>query len=167
MNLSILYVAIARRLGWKADALNTSSYVLVSVGPAHSTALIDPFHGGALVEAHDYAALLDRAVGPGRGMRAYDIAPMSNRMTLVRLLLNQAMRAEQAGDTVRVSILYEHMTIIAPDHGAGWWELARLHLVHDKVGSARASLIAMLEVTRESERRAQISAMLDRLSRSE
>lgn len=128
MNLSILYVAIARRLGWKADALNTSSYVFVSVGPAHSTALIDPFHGGALVEAHDYAALLDRAVGPGRGMRAYDIAPMSNRMTLVRLLLNQAMRAEQAGDTVRVSILYEHMTIIAPDHGAGWWELARLHL---------------------------------------
>lgn len=89
------------------------------------------------------------------------------RITLVRLLLNQAMRAEQADDTVRASILYERMTIIAPDHGAGWWELARLHLIHGKVGSARTSLSAILEITRESERRAQISAMLDRLSRSE
>lgn len=167
MSLSILYVAIARRLGWQADVLNTPSHVLVRVGPEDSTALIDPFNGGALVEADDYAALLDRAVGPGGGMRAYDIAPMSNRITLVRLLLNQAMRAEQAGDTVHASILYERMTIIAPDHGAGWWELARLHLIHGKVGGARTSLSAMLEITRESERRAQISAMLDRLSRSE
>lgn len=78
MSLSILYVAIARRLGWQADVLNTPSHVLVRVGPADSTAMIDPFHGGALVEADDYAALLDRAVGPGGGMRAYDIAPMSD-----------------------------------------------------------------------------------------
>jgi hypothetical protein len=77
------------------------------------------------------------------------------------------MRAEQTGATVRASILYERMTIMEPDHGAGWWELARLHLIHGKVGGARTSLSAMLKITRESERRAQISAMLNRLSRSE
>ncbi|SER79125.1 transglutaminase family protein [Sphingobium sp. YR768] len=33
VSLSILYVAAARRMGWRADALNTPSHVLVSVGP--------------------------------------------------------------------------------------------------------------------------------------
>jgi len=77
------------------------------------------------------------------------------------------MRVEQAGATVRASILYERMIIMEPDHGAGWWELARLHLIHGKMGGARTSLSAMLKIKWESERRAQIRAMLDRLSRSE
>jgi hypothetical protein len=85
---------------------------------------------------------------------------MSNRMTLVRLLFNQASRAEQAGDTLRAMALYERMTVMAPDHDAGWWELARLQLVHLEVDKARASLGAMLEVTRDIERRAHIHAAL-------
>ncbi len=53
--LSILYVAIARRVGWSASALNTPGHVLVSVVKEESI-LIDPFNGGAVVFPEQLAA---------------------------------------------------------------------------------------------------------------
>lgn len=164
VSLSILYVAAARRMGWRADALNTPSHVLVGIGPTDGPALIDPFNGGRLVRPEQLLALLEQVSGAGGWPSETHVAPMSNRMTLVRLLLNQASRAEQAGDTLRARALYERMTVMAPDHDAGWWELARLQLVHREVDKARASLGAMLEVTRDIERRAHIHAALARLT---
>lgn len=164
VSLSILYVAAARRMGWRADALNTPSHVLVSIGPTDASALIDPFSGGRQVRPEQLLALLEQVSGAGSWPSQAHVAPMSNRMTLVRLLINQASRAEQAGDTFRAKTLYERMTVMAPDHGAGWWELARLQLVHREVGEARASLGAMLEVTRDAERRAHIHAALAQLT---
>lgn len=163
--LSILYVAVARRMGWNADALNTPSHVLVSVGPQDAPALIDPFHGGALVQPDQLMALLQRALGPDAWPDEAHVAPMSNRMTLVRLLVNQATRAQQSGDTARACTLYDRMTVVAPEHEAGWWELARLQLADGEVDAARASLSAMLEITRDPERRSQISAALLGLAR--
>lgn len=164
VSLSIVYVAAARRMGWRADALNTPSHVLVSIGPKDAPALIDPFNGGRLVRPEQLLALLEQMSGVGGWPSEAHVTPMSNRMTLVRLLLNQASRAEQAGDTLRAKALYERMTVMAPDHDAGWWELARLQLVYREVDEARASLGAMLEVTRDIERRAHIHAALARLT---
>ena len=45
------------------------------------------------------------------------VAAMPNRAVLVRLLLNQATRAEQAGKGQRALELYARMTALAPDHG--------------------------------------------------
>lgn len=164
VSLSILYVAAARRVGWTAHALNTPGHVLVSVGEGDDRALIDPFRQGAPVRAEQLQAVIERALGPGAFASPAHVEPMSNRMTLVRLLLNQATRAEQAGDTWRARTLYARMTVIAPEHGAGWWELARLQLALGDVDAARASLSAMLEITRDPERRGQINQLLVRLS---
>lgn len=63
VSLSILYVAIARRMGWRADALNTPSHVLVSIGPKDAQALIDPFNGGQPVTPEQFLALLEQVLG--------------------------------------------------------------------------------------------------------
>ncbi|MET0248884.1 MAG: transglutaminase-like domain-containing protein [Sphingobium sp.] len=160
VSLSILYVAAARRVGWAAHPLDTPGHVLVRVGKGAESALIDPFNGGAPVEPAQLDALIARALGPEALGDRKQVAPMSNRMTLVRLLLNQASRAEQAGDTSRACVIYERMTMVAPEHGPGWWQLARLQLMHRNIDAARASLTAMLEITRDPERRGQISKML-------
>ncbi|WP_176590259.1 SirB1 family protein [Sphingobium sp. EM0848] len=164
VSLSILYVAVARRMGWTANALNTPGHVLVSIGPQEAPALIDPFRGGAPVEPERLIVLLKRALGPGVSPDETHVAPMSNRMTLIRLLANQATRAEQAGDTARACALYERMTVVAPEHSVAWGEMARLQLTHGDVGAARASLSAMLEITRDPEQRSQIHAALARLA---
>lgn len=164
VSLSILYVAAARRVGWQAEALNTPGHVLVRIGAEPAPLLIDPFNGGAKVDAHQLARLLASVAGQGDAAAGEHVAPMSNRSVLVRLLVNQATRAEQAGDADRAVTLYDRITTIAPSYAHGWWEHARLELVRSNISEARASLSAMLEITRDPDLRFQISAALDALT---
>lgn len=164
VSLSILYVGLARRVGWHADALNTPGHVLVRVGPDDGSVVIDPFHEGMMVTHDILLNLVRRSLGPQAGFDPRHLAPMSNRMTLVRLLLNQATRAEKAGDPARAMVLHERIITVAPSHGQGWWDLARLQLGAGRVEEARGSLSAMLEVTRDADARAHIAAALEALA---
>jgi len=160
VSLSLLYVAIARRLGWRAWALNMPGHVLVRVGE-QPFVVIDPFHGGIPVGEEQLAALVRQFVGPDASLRPEYLQPVPNRATLVRLLLNQASRAERGGDPLRALAMYQRMTRVAPDYPDGWWELARMQLQLQDVEGARRSLSAMLEVTRDPERRKLVVATLD------
>ena len=91
---------------------------------------------------------------------------MANRAVLVRLLMNQAVRAETSGDAARALTIYRRMTIISPALPHGWWERARLEFAAGDRSSARRSLSAMLEITRDADLRAHISASLDSLAGS-
>jgi regulator of sirC expression with transglutaminase-like and TPR domain len=163
VSLSLLYVAAARRMGWTAHALNTPGHVLVRVGDGPAC-LIDPFNGGIPVSPERLAALLYGALGPAALPRPEHVAPMSNRSVLVRLLLNQASRAERDGDPTRALTIYRRMTVVAPDNPDGWWESARLQLQLHDVDGARGSLSAMLEVTRDPERRRLVATTLAALA---
>ena len=164
VSLSILYVGLARRLGWQADALNTPGHVVVSLASGGNPAIIDPFSGGRQLSPDGLLALIAHATGPTGFPDELHLSAMTNRMTLTRLLLNQASRAEQAGDSGRAMTLYERMTVVAPGEGKGWWELARLRLAAGNRTEARASLTSMLEITKEAEQRAHIIAMLEAIA---
>lgn len=97
VSLSILYVAAARRMDWRADALNTPSHVLVSIGPTDAPALIDPFNDGRLVRPQQLLALLEQVSDAGGWPSETHVAPMSNRMTLVRLLRTHPVRPALSG----------------------------------------------------------------------
>lgn len=166
VSLSIIYVALARRLGWPAHALNTPGHVLVRLGLDPAPTLIDPFNGGSVVDGEQLVSLMTGMLGEGGTFDAEHLAPLSNRLVLVRLLMNQATRAEQAGSITRAMNLYERITTIAPAHGHGWWERARVQLLLGRVDEARGSLTAMLEITREPQMRTHINAALDALGGS-
>lgn len=159
VSLSVLYVAAARRLGWVASVLNTPGHVLVRIGD-EPFVVIDPFHGGSQLDEPQLEALIRQFTGSGAALRPEYLEPASNRTVLVRLLQNQASRAEAAGDAARALTLYERMALIAPGHGEVWWQLARMQLQQQLFPAARRSLSAMLEVTRAPQRRQQIMAAL-------
>lgn len=163
VSLSILYAAVARGAGWPADVLNTPGHVLVRLVPEHDPLLIDPFNGGRAVDRRQLASLVETMLGRGASVGAEHLEPMSNRMVLVRLLMNQATRAEATAPT-RALTLYERITTIAPAYGHGWWERARIDLRLGRVDAARGSLSAMLEITRDPQVRAQVSAALHALA---
>ncbi len=163
ISLSILYVAAARRIGWAAEILNLPGHVLVMLGHQAKPVVIDPFRGGVRVGHEEMSALLASAKG-GLSAAFRHVAAMPNRAILVRMLLNQAMRAEKAGHGRRALLLYSRMTSIAPDYPHPWWERARLELADDDVTAARASLTAMLEITREPALRVRVNNTLDALS---
>ncbi len=166
VTLAILYVSIARRVGWQADALNTPGHVLVRLGPDPAPVLLDPFNRGAIVDATGLAALLARVLGRGASPMPEHVEPLSNRAVLVRLLTNQAMRARDGGDLRRALLLQQRLTAVAPSEGTLWWERARLENALGRRAQARASLGAMLETTRDAALRRRISAALDALAGS-
>jgi regulator of sirC expression with transglutaminase-like and TPR domain len=162
VSLAILYVAAARRLGWTANVLDVPGHVLVLIGEPDGAVMIDPFRGGVLVPAEQLVALFSASSAPPIS-DVVEIAAMPNRAVLVRLLLNQATRAEGAGRGRRALELYVRITTFAPDNGHAWWQRARLELVDHDVAAARSSLAAMLEVTREPAARATIIGTLESL----
>lgn len=162
VSLSILYVGAARRIGWQADALDVPGHVLVMIGAEAAPVIIDPFRGGMRVDREALAALVF-ASNTERAAAVNHVATMPNRAILVRLLLNQATRAEQAGFGRRALELYTRMTLMAPAYGHAWWERARLELVDDDVTAARGSLSAMLEITRDPDLRRRVADTLGSL----
>jgi regulator of sirC expression with transglutaminase-like and TPR domain len=163
VSLSILYVAAARRLGWTASVLDIPGHVLLSVGGETAPVIVDPFRGGILVEREQLGSLL--LVGRGNSEPVVrHVAGMSNRAVLVRLLFNQASRAEAAGERLRALELFGRMTAMAPAYGHVWWERARLELTGGDVLAARNSLTSMLEMTREPELRRRVKDALSALA---
>jgi regulator of sirC expression with transglutaminase-like and TPR domain len=159
ISLLILYVAAARRIGWVADILDLPGHVLVMVGHEARPVIIDPFRGGASVSIDEITTLLAAARGDVPAA-VRQVAAMPNRAILVRLLLNQATRAEKAGRGRRALSLYRRMTSIAPGYPHPWWERARLELVDNDVAAARASLTAMLEITCDADLRERVTSTL-------
>ena len=161
--LAILYVALARRLGWTAHALNTPAHVLVGVGEPRAL-LIDPFNRGAPVEREQFATLFLAAGGRRTVAAPEQVAPMSNRGVLTRLLMNQATRAERARRLPRALTVLERITTVAPDYTLGWWERARLEQALGDTSAARLSLSSMLETTRDPDLRTHVMSALDALA---
>ena len=162
--LSILYVALARRVGWRVDALAVPGHVLVEVHGGGDSALVDPFDHGTTVSAARAADIARHGGGLPIGGR---FPVMSNRQMLVRLVSNQASRARQQGDSGRALALYERLTMLAPAISALWWERAGLEQRIGRLTAARASLTAMLETTHDPALVHRIRTTLAALARSD
>jgi regulator of sirC expression with transglutaminase-like and TPR domain len=157
ISLAILYVAMARRLGWSAYVLNVPGHVLVQIGESDPV-VIDPFRRGIPVSRQDLSEICKTYLGEAGEAAARLVAPMTNRAVLSRLLLNQAARAEQEGDLHRAFTVYQRMTKVAPDDLEAWRHLARLHHGFGDLAGARHCLLAMLEITNDRNSRDQIIA---------
>lgn len=164
VSLSILYTAAARRVDWAADSLNTPGHLLTRVGAERDFVLIDPFAGGAVVEPRQVANLLSRWSVRSRHAIAAHLTPMTNRSVLVRLLTNQASRAEQGGDFERALEVMERITTVDPSYSHGWWERARLETLVGDNAAAKDSLVSALEITRDQRERERILSALHALS---
>lgn len=161
ISLAIIYVAVARRVGWAAYVINVPGHVLVSLGEIEPV-LMDVFNDGSIIDTDELDGidpLTDR-----RGTMTQHVLRMSNRDVLVRLLQNQASRAEQEQDYERALVVYDRMRTVAPTNPQGWASLARLQIENGEPASARTNLISLLEITRNPDARAQISQALDTLA---
>ena len=146
--LAILYIGMARRAGWSARVLALPGHVLAAVEGEAGMTLIDAFAAGRTVEPSELPSLAT-TLARGQPLRSGDAALLTNRETLVRLVMNQASRARQSGDVPRALTLYRRLTLVAPGLPALWWERARLEQLSGDLGAARRSLAAMRETTRD------------------
>ena len=115
----MLYVGVARRVGWTADALDVPGHVLVLIGDDTRPVVIDLFRGGITVEASDFARLVASMSGENAPAVRH-VATMPNRVILSRLLRNQTSRSEANDKGRRALTLFERITTVAPEDGNAW-----------------------------------------------
>jgi regulator of sirC expression with transglutaminase-like and TPR domain len=93
ITMALVYIEIARRAGMRAEGVNFPGHFLVRIlADAHAenpteAMIVDPFHGGAILNEGDCRQLLNR-VGDGSAFEPSLLARATRRQVLVRMLHN-------------------------------------------------------------------------------
>jgi regulator of sirC expression with transglutaminase-like and TPR domain len=94
ITMAIIYIEVARRAGLRTEGINFPGHFLVKVlqdlrtdNPGDGI-IVDPFHGGAILNEADCRHLLQRHVGDQAAFEPSLLARATRRQILVRMLLN-------------------------------------------------------------------------------
>jgi regulator of sirC expression with transglutaminase-like and TPR domain len=140
--LGILYLHAARAQGWDAVGLGFPGHFLVRLSDGSGRLILDPFHGGRVLDAVALRELLKAIAGQEIELAPEHYAPVADRDVLLRLqnnLKSRLIQSQQHAEAVRV---IETMRMLAPDFA----ELAReAGLLHAQLGNMRAAVRSMEE----------------------
>jgi regulator of sirC expression with transglutaminase-like and TPR domain len=140
--LGILYLSAARAQGWDAAGLGFPGHFLIRLSEGGSRVILDPFHGGRLLDAVALRELLKAIAGQGVELAPEHYAPVADREVLLRLqnnLKSRLIQAQRHEEAVRV---IETMRMLAPNLA----ELAReAGIIHAQLGNMRAAVRSIEE----------------------
>lgn len=139
--LGILWLHAGRAYGADISGLAFPSHFLVRLAARGQRSIIDVFGGGRLLAAEDLRRLLKEMHGTDKEIEPKHYSAVGNRDVLIRLQNNIKLRAIAADDLERGLDILHTMTLIAPDRGELWWEIA---VLHSRLGNLKTA-IATLE----------------------
>jgi len=158
--LALLYLDVARRLGWNAIGINFPGHFLIRLEQGAGRVILDPFHGGMQRSAADLRGLLKQMAGIDAEMQPEHYAPIGNRATLIRLLNNIKVRAIADGDAVRGGEIIDRMLLIAPDETGLLLEAGACRARTGELRRAASALEAFLATGPGDAQRAEADALL-------
>ena len=161
--LSILYLHVARALGWAAAGVNFPGHFVVKLGSGADAVFADPFDEGAVRTADDLAALLRRMQGDEAVLAPEHLALADNRETLLRLQNNIKLRCLKAGDVAAGLAAVERMVLVAPESTAVWYEAASLNAEIGQLRRARTCLDEVMRADRHHRFAGAAEELLQRL----
>lgn len=139
--LGILWIALARTVGWPAEALAFPAvFVIRLTDERGQRLLIDPSIGGLPVEPQDLRAMLKAANGLGAELERDHFQPLDDRAILVRLQNEEKLRHLRRGRVPQALELVESILLFAPDRAELWREAGMMHLRLDHMPAAIAAL---------------------------
>ncbi|MDX1511542.1 MAG: transglutaminase-like domain-containing protein [Nitriliruptorales bacterium] len=113
ITLSILWVSIGRRLGVPIHGIGLPGHFVVGIGDGNERAVVDPFHGGAVLDELDMARLVARSTGNQVQFRRNMLRPASPPL-IVRRLLNNLTRDYQAAGDARAALWSVDLKLLLP-----------------------------------------------------
>ncbi len=138
--LGIIYIHVARALGWQIDGLDFPPRFLVRLEFAGERVILDPFDGGIERRAEDLRDLYKAVSGQHVEIAPGHYAALDNRRILIRSRKNakvlnlRSENLEGALDEICTMLLF------APNVASLWRESGILNARLDRVGEAIAAL---------------------------
>ncbi len=164
VTLGILYIHAARGQGWVAEGLNTPGHFLIRVVIDGKTLILDPFHGGKIVDAATIRDLVERTTGGHATLAPGAIEAVSDLGVLMRLQNNIKLRLLQADRHAEALGVIERMRLLAPDDNMLLRDAGLLNAGLGNLGAARQLLEDFLEKSAATPRqREEIALFLQRV----
>lgn len=139
--LALIWLEIARRAGWNAEALAFPGCLLIRLGDDNgSRVIIDPALGGVPRATFELRAQLKATAGLAAELEPGLFAPLSNRDILLRLQNEGKLRALRLGRVAEAVAIVEATLLFAPDQAALWREAGMMHMRLDNLPAAIAAL---------------------------
>ncbi len=148
ITLSIVWCELARRAGVEAHGVGFPGHFLVRIGDP--PLIVDPFHGGRVLDDAGAEGLLRRALGDGASIHPSLFAAASPRAILVRLLTNLKAIWAGRGDHTRAFVAVDRIVTLVPDSARMLRERAGVALRLGLTELARADLTRVLELEPEA-----------------
>jgi regulator of sirC expression with transglutaminase-like and TPR domain len=137
ISLSVIYVGVASRAGLAAAGVGLPGHFVVQVERGGHRQLLDPFHGGRLLDQADCQAIVSRL---RRGTGPLDprwLAPVTTRQILVRMLSNLKAVYTALGDWSQALAASERILLLVP---GALEELRDRGMLRARLGQTSAAL---------------------------
>ena len=137
ITLSIVYVAVAARAGLEAAGVGLPGHFIVRAERRGRHRLVDPFHGGGLLDRAACEALVARVRRGGGRLDPRWLAPVTTRQIFIRVLSNLKAVYSSLGDWARALAAVERILLLAPDMLE---ELRDRGTLHARLGRGQAAV---------------------------
>jgi regulator of sirC expression with transglutaminase-like and TPR domain len=162
ITLSILWIALARRLGFDAVGVGLPGHFLAAIRTDLGLLCFDPFDGGRAV-GEERCAELVRAATSGRLAFQRDmLRPTPDRQILVRLVRNLHLRFLKAESWEEALWTATHLILLDPENPRPLKERAYIHLQRNEAAAALADIREALRLNPDPD--PEIQAWLQQLA---
>lgn len=161
ITLSILWIDVARRLGFDAFGLGLPGHFITGLRLDLGALYFDPFQGGLSVGEEEAARLVRRATGGKTHLEPAMLEPLSHRAILARLVRNLHARylRERAWDAAFWTST--HLALLCPEDPLPYRDRAFVRLHRSEALEAVRDLQEAIRLGPDSE--AQMLAWMERM----
>jgi regulator of sirC expression with transglutaminase-like and TPR domain len=114
ITLSVVYIEVARRLGLEVDGVAFPGHFFVAHRVGRRVEYIDPFDGGARLDAAAREQLGRRALPDGHSVSPEMLRPAPRRLILIRMLRNLYSIYAKGRDDARLVAVLDRLLQISP-----------------------------------------------------
>jgi regulator of sirC expression with transglutaminase-like and TPR domain len=164
ITLSILWVDLARRLGFDAVGVGLPGHFIAALRNDFGLLCFDPFHGGRPVGEEGGAELVHSATAGRVAFQRDMLRPASGRAILTRLVRNLHLRYMHAEDWEEALWTGTHLILLNPDNPRVHKERAFVHLQRGEPAPALDDLREALRLSPDPD--PEIQAWLSQLQQS-
>ena len=149
ISLSILWLEVARRLGFRAVGVALPGHFIVGLELDLGTLHFDPFNGGHALGEEGAAHLVSLATGGRTPFDPTMLQPVSNRAILVRLVRNLHVRFVRSQRWDEALWTSTHLVLLGPEDSLPYRDRAFVHFKRGEVQEGARDLHEAIRLSLE------------------